>query len=265
MLHVLYYLIVYPIELLLEIVFSLLRDVFDDPGLSIIGVSIVVNLLLLPLYKRAERISQTEKNKQEKMRAAVDHIKKAFKGDERFMMLQAYYRKQDYHPLYSLRSSLPLLLQIPFFVAAYHFLSNLSRLSGRVFLNIMDLGKPDSMVVIPNICLNMYSEKHLAEQLTVSIPSMGETIYPPMRILSGFSINILPIVMTLINIVSIIVYTKGSPLKEKIQLYVMAVLFLVLLYKSPSGLVLYWTMNNIFSLAKNILLVYNVKKFFEER
>ena len=32
----------------------------------------------------------------------------------------------------------------------------------------------------------------------------------------------------------------------------MAVIFLVLLYNSPSGLVVYWTCNNIFSLVKNI-------------
>ena len=59
--------------------------------------------------------------------------------------------------------------------------------------------------------------------------------------------------MTLINIVSIVIYTRGAPLKEKLQLGAMALIFLVLLYDSPSGLVIYWTMNNVFSLVKNIL------------
>ncbi len=58
--------------------------------------------------------------------------------------------------------------------------------------------------------------------------------------------------MTLVNVISSIIYTKGFPLREKIQLHVMAVLFLVLLYNSPSGLVLYWTLNNVFSLIKNL-------------
>jgi hypothetical protein len=57
--------------------------------------------------------------------------------------------------------------------------------------------------------------------------------------------------MTLINIVSGAVYTKGFPLGDKVQLYGMAAIFLVLLYNSPAGLVLYWTCNNIFSLVKN--------------
>ncbi|MBR4426786.1 MAG: sulfatase-like hydrolase/transferase, partial [Spirochaetales bacterium] len=46
----------------------------------------------------------------------------------------------------------------------------------------------------------------------------------------------------------------GFSVKEKVQLYGMAAIFLVLLYNSPSGLVLYWTMNNLFSLLKNIFM-----------
>ena len=71
--------------------------------------------------------------------------------------------------------------------------------------------------------------------------------------IGGLSINLLPVLMTVINIISSSIYTKGAPLKEKVQLYGMALLFLVLLYDSPSGLVLYWTANNTFSLIKNII------------
>jgi hypothetical protein len=59
--------------------------------------------------------------------------------------------------------------------------------------------------------------------------------------------------MTLINCAASLVYTRGLGLKDKVQLYGMAGIFLLLLYNSPSGLVLYWTANNVFSLVKNIL------------
>ena len=218
MFSALYTLIIYPIELFLEVIFSIIYDLRPSACLAIIGVSLVVNFLLLPLYNRADRISQEERQRQDSMQNWVKHIRNSFTGDERFMMLQAYYRKQDYHPLYSLRSSISLLLQIPFFIAAYHFLSHLSLLKGYPFHFIKDLGEPDGLISAGNL-----------------------------------SINLLPILMTCINIISIIVYTKGSSLREKLQLYIMAILFLVLLYDSPSGLVIYWTMNNIFSLAKNIV------------
>ncbi len=65
--------------------------------------------------------------------------------------------------------------------------------------------------------------------------------------------------MTLINCIAGAVYTRGFAFKEKAQLYGMALLFLVLLYNSPAGLVLYWTLNNVFSLLKNIY--YKIKIF----
>jgi hypothetical protein len=59
--------------------------------------------------------------------------------------------------------------------------------------------------------------------------------------------------MTFINVISGAVYTRGFKLKDKLQVFGIAAVFLVLLYNSPAGLVLYWTCNNIFSLIKNIL------------
>lgn len=219
MLSLLYYTIIYPIELLLEICFTLIHRISGNPGIAIIGVSIVISFLLLPLYLRADAIQAEERQRQEKMKFWSDHIKKAFRGDERIMMLSVYYRKMDYHPLYSLRSSISLLLQIPFFMAAYHFLSNLNLLNGTSFLCIQDLGSPDGLLKI-----------------------------------GALTINILPILMTLINCIATVIYTRGTPLKDNIQIYVLAGLFLILLYTSPSGLVLYWTMNNVFSLVKNMVL-----------
>ena len=59
--------------------------------------------------------------------------------------------------------------------------------------------------------------------------------------------------MTIINCVSGAIYSQGhDSIREKIQIYASALIFLVLLYQSPAGLVLYWTMNNLLSLVKNI-------------
>ncbi|MBQ8956125.1 MAG: YidC/Oxa1 family membrane protein insertase [Lachnospiraceae bacterium] len=201
---VLYNLIVYPIELIVEVVFSTINGLCRNPGIAILGVSFVVSILVLPLYTQADAIQDEERKKQEKLSYWVGHIKKTFKGDERFMMLSAYYRKENYHPLYSLRSSISLLLQVPFFIAAYHFLSNLELLNGKSFWLIRDLGKPDGLLTV-----------------------------------GAFTINVLPVLMTLINYCASYIYTRGFPLKDKLQPYILALIFLVLLYGSPSGLVLY--------------------------
>ena len=213
----LYDLIIGPIELLLETIFSVFYTSTYRVGPSIVALSVAVNLLVFPLYRRADAMQEEERARLEKLKPGVDHIKKVFKGDERFMMLQTYYRQNNYKQYYSLRGSLSLLLQIPFFIAAYNFLSNLFLLNGASYKFIPDLGKPDGLLSI-----------------------------------AGIHINLMPVLMTAINIVSGMIYTKGAPLKSKLQLYGMALIFLVLLYDSPSGLVLYWTLNNLFSLGKNI-------------
>jgi len=123
----------------------------------------------------------------------------------------------------ALRSTLSLLIQIPFFIAAYHFLSSLESLKGASFLFINDLGSPDALL----------------------------------------SFNVLPVIMTVINLISGYIYAKDYDLKEKLQLFGMSAIFLILLYNSPSALVLYWTFNNIFSLIKNIIHRYkNPGKIF---
>ncbi len=222
----LYNLIIGPLELLFEVVFSLSSRVIDHPGLSIILLSLAVNFLVLPLYKQADAMQAEERDTEEKLRPWVTHIKKTFKGDERFMILQTYYRQNHYKPTNALKGSLSLLLEIPFFMAAYNFLSELQLLNGVSFGPIQDLGAPDEMLVI-----------------------------------AGCTIHVLPILMTAINLISGYIYTKGFPLKSKIQLYAMALIFLVFLYESPSGLVFYWTLNNLFSLFKNIFYKLKNPKF----
>lgn len=215
--NILYSTLIGPLQLFFEVVYSIAYRVIGNEGLSIIVLSLAMNFLVLPLYKRADEVQAEERAIEAKLKRGVDHIKKTFHGDDRMMMLQTYYRQNNYSPVDSLKGSVSLLLEIPFFIAAYRFLSGLEILQGVSFGPIADLGMPDNMLV-----------------------------------LGSFSINILPILMTIINIISSSIYSKGLPLKSKIQLYAMACIFLVFLYNSPAGLVFYWTLNNLFSLVKTV-------------
>jgi YidC/Oxa1 family membrane protein insertase len=217
MIDLLYNIIIYPIILILEFSFVFSQKLFKESGISIIFISLVISILLLPLYAVAEKWQQIERNIQKNLKPKLEKIKAAFKGDEQYMILSTYYRQNHYHPIYTLRSTFGLLIQIPFFIGAYSFLSHLEIIKNIPFLFIRDIGSPDGLFSI-----------------------------------GSFSINLLPIAMTLINCLSGVIYSKGLPIKEKIQIYLIALIFLILLYNMPSALVLYWTMNNIFSVLKNI-------------
>ncbi len=215
--ELIYMVFIGPLELLFEIVYGIFYRYFYNPGLAIFFLSLVINILVLPLYRRADAMQKQAENIDAKLRDGVAHIKKTFSGDEKMMVLQTYYRQNHYKPADALKGSVPLLLQIPFFIAAYQFLSHLEILDGVSLGPIADLSRPDGMLVI-----------------------------------GGITINLLPILMTAINIIASVLYSKGSPVKTKIQLYGMALFFLVFLYGSPSGLVFYWTLNNLFSLFKQM-------------
>ena len=104
-LSMLYTLIISPLELLFEVIFEVANKIIGNAGLSIIFLSLAVNFLVLPLYKRADELQAEERDIQAKMAPRIKQIKSSFQGDERFMMLQEYYRINHYKPIYALKSS----------------------------------------------------------------------------------------------------------------------------------------------------------------
>ena len=216
---IIYHIVIYPLELIYELIYSLVMRIVPIPGVSIIILSIFINTLLVPIYKLIDEIQKEQYEKEKKLSFWISHIKRNFHGDERFLMLKTYYRQNDYNQLSTLKGALPLMLELPFFIGAYHFLTSLNQLEGVPFLFIRNLAMPDGLINV-----------------------------------AGMSINIMPVFMTVINLVSVGVFTDKKSIRDKVTMYLVAVVFLIILYDSASGLVLYWTMNNIFTLIKNIVL-----------
>lgn len=223
--NIFYLIVVKPIELIIELVFSILNSNLSNVGISIIFTSIIINTLWLPFYLRANKIQVLNKQKQESLDKWSKHIKKYFKGDEQYMILDAYYRENNYKVWYQIKSLIPLLLELPFMIAGYHFFSNLM-IEDKSFWFISDLTKADGLISI-----------------------------------NGIVINILPLLMTLINIISSFIYANTKNRKEIIQSVIIALFFLVILYPCPSALLIYWICNNLYSLIKNCYLcIFKAKK-----
>ena len=211
---ILYTLFIQPLESLMAWLYASFYALTGNYGFSIILLSLTVNTILLPLYAIADRLKDNEKKEKEKMADELENISN-YSGAEKHYYIREIYRRHGYHPLKSLRVALGFLIQVPFFIAAYQFLGHYGNFSGVGFLFIKDLSRPDAL-------------------------------------LKG--INIFPFVMTGINLISAFVFTRGIDKSEKLQLYGLSALFLVLLYNSPAALVFYWTMSNVFSLGKSWFL-----------
>ena len=152
------------------------------------------------------------------MKPKIEEFKSVYKGYELHLYIKNVHRRNNYRPIYALRGLVSLLIQIPFFIGAYTFLSNYAGFAGVSFVFIKDLADPDRLIK-----------------------------------LGDYTINLLPFIMTLANLAAGYVYAKGKGLTEKLTIVIVALFFLVILYKSPASLLVYWTCSNIFSLVKNLI------------
>lgn len=209
---------IFPLRFLMDLVLRGSVAITGSVGGSILVLSIIVNTALLPLYYLAEKWQNRERDIQRAMAPDLAAIKQSSTGEDRYNRTAALYKEHGYHPVKSLRTSFGFLIQVPFFIAAYTLLSHNPLLEGVPFLFLKDLGAVDGIIGIGSL-----------------------------------SINLMPILMTVFNLISSSVYAKNLTKGEKAKLGFVALLFLVLLYNSPSGLVLYWTLNNIYSLVKNLI------------
>jgi YidC/Oxa1 family membrane protein insertase len=191
-------------------------------GLAILLLSFAISVLLLPIFIFIEKAKKKDDVVKQRMKPVLEEIKRSYKGQERYYYIRTLQRQHNYSSFRALIPILSLLLQIPFFIAAYQFLENFEPLSGVGFLFIKDLSIPDAL-------------------------------------LGG--IHFLPILMTLVNLLTAYFYTRHGNASERKQMAAVAGVFLILLYNFPSSLVLYWTMNNVFSFFR--LFVTNPEAFKE--
>lgn len=212
-----YIIFIQPIEWAMSWILSMAYGYGGSYGIAILFLSLVVNFFLIPLYLLSDRWMEEERGIKAKMSSKLKEIKMVFSGHERFMMTRRLYKINNYHPLMAVRNGVGLFIQIFFFIAAYLLLIDHDELRSSSFLIFNDLSMPDGLLNI-----------------------------------GGLSINLMPFIMTAANLASAYVHTSNHSKKAKLQIYLIAVFFFILLYSMPLALVLYWTMNNIFSLVKNL-------------
>ena len=207
--------------LLIEGLLIQINHILGDWGWSIIVLSLVMKLLLMPVSLLTLKLQRSVSKNQTLLAPKLAKIKQQYKGEQAHNEMMAAHKELGITPFYSLKPLFSNFIQIPILVAIFNTLGEMSELEGQAFLWIQDLSVPDTLF-----------------NLGFAIPLLG----------SGF--NLLPILMTLITLMSTIFYqNKWAPesetRKQKINLYLMAFAFFVLFYPFPAAMVLYWAMANV--------------------
>lgn len=204
-------------QILLQLLEFLYRLVHNW-GWAIVIFSIVVYLVLFPLSMKQMRSMKDMQALQPK----IEELRKNYKDNPQKLNkeIMELYRLHKVNPF---GGCLPLILQMPIFFALYQALLRSAFLKGASFLWIKDLSEPDRLFLLP-----------------VSLPLLGNEV------------NILPIVMAIGMFVqqkiSMVSTTSEAAEQQKMMLILFPLMFGVIFYKMPSGLVLYWFINSTLTL-----------------
>ncbi|MBI4395302.1 MAG: membrane protein insertase YidC [Candidatus Omnitrophica bacterium] len=190
-------------------------------GWAIILITFALKLLFTPLTHMSFESMKKMQALQPKMKA----LQEQHKGDQARLSqeMMGLYKKHKVNPM---GGCLPMVLQIPVFIAFYQVLSQTAELKGEPFIFwIKDLSEVDRAWTLP-----------------FSLPFLGDAV------------NVLPLLM-LGSMVwqQRLTPATGTPEQQKMMMF-MPIIFGFVFYSLPSGLVLYWFVNNILSIFHQLFI-----------
>lgn len=204
-----------------------INDYTHNYGIAIIVLTIVIKLLFWPLTHK----SYASMKEMQRIQPRIKQIREKFKNDReqlnREMML--LYKTHKVNPL---GGCLPMVLQIPVFFALYKALLDSIELRHAPFIFwLKDLSAPDYLLRFP-----------------AGVSFFGIEGIGPLPLLMGASMVIQQKMTP----------SMGDPTQAKVMM-LMPIFFTFLFISFPSGLVLYWLINNVLSIVQQIYINSKVK------
>lgn len=181
---------------------KLTNKVTRNYGIDIIVMSILIKIIFLPLTQ----ISMKSMKEMQKVQPEMNRLRETYKNDKARLQqeIMLLYKRRKINPM---SGCLPMLIQIPVFIALYNALQNAIEMRHAPFFWwIKDLSAKDPIYITPLI--------------------MGATMVLQQKMTP----------------------TSADPTQAKMFM-LMPIMFTFLFLSFPSGLVLYWLVNNVLSIA----------------
>lgn len=199
------------ISKLLLALMTAIHEWVPNYGLTIILVTVLIKLLMWPLTAASVRSSR----RMSQLQAPLQALRERHKDNPQRMQQESMKLFKE-HRVNPASGCLPILFQIPIFLGLFWMLKSASELRFAPFLWVSDLSLPDTVATV-----------------------------------FGLPINIMPLFMgvTMILQMRFSPTPTTDPVQQKIFQF-MPILFLVICYNFPSGLVLYWTAQNVLTIVQ---------------
>jgi len=198
-----------------------INKLFGNLGWSLVIFSLLTKIVFMPLT-----IKSTESmKKMQQLTPKLNELKVKFKDKPELMQkeMMKLYRENKVNPM---GGCFPLLLQMPFFFALYSAL-----------IDSIDLWRAPFIFWMKDL-------------------SMPDTVFS----YSGFDLNILPIIMTVSTFLQQKLSTVDTGGQQKMMMMMMPFIFIFIFWSMPSGLVLYWALQNIFQILHQLFINFRAKK-----
>jgi YidC/Oxa1 family membrane protein insertase len=195
---------------------DLLHQLLGNWGWAIIVLVVLLKAAFYGLNASAYRSMA----KMKAVNPRIQELRERYKDKPQQMQqeMMRIYKEEKINPL---GSCLPIFLQMPFFMGLYWVLLSSVEMRGAPWvLWIHDLSKPDSLF------------GHL----------LGAPIGP------------LPLLMTLSSLLQVWLNPQPADPVQAKMMWIMPLAFSVMFFFFPSGLVLYWLVNNILSIAQQWMI-----------
>jgi YidC/Oxa1 family membrane protein insertase len=190
-------------------------DLIPNYGIAIIIVTILIKLLFWPLTRK----SYKSMKEMQKLQPQVAKVREKYKDDKQRQQqeIMQLYKTYKVNPM---GGCLPMVVQIPVFIAFYKVLGSAIELRHAPFmLWINDLSAPDRL--FPQLGIPW------VEGIPVLTLLMGASMFIQQKMTP----------------------TTGDPTQAKMMM-LMPVVFTFMFISFPSGLVLYWLVNNLLSIGQ---------------
>ena len=213
--------VMYPIKTGLLWGLNALEKIVRNYGVAIMLLTIIVRCIFWPItHKGTESM-----RKMQALQPQMKEIQAKFKDNPQRMQQETmkFYKENKVNPM---GGCLPMLVQIPVFIALFVVLRSAIELRFSKFLWIRDLSEPE------NLFAGMFT-----------IPIVGWN-----------SLNILPILMSATMVwQQKLTPAAGDPQQQKMMAIMMPIMMLFFFYTMPSGLVLYWTTSNLIMIIQMLI------------
>jgi len=217
-----------PLEKLLKWLLMGFHRIIPNYGIAIIFLTLLIKILFFPLTKKGSEATL----RMQALAPKIKELQEKYKGNPQKLNQEMgnFYKQEGYNPL---SGCLPMLLQLPIFIAMYQLFNNHFDLRGAEFIPgwIPDLSIPEFIVKFPG---------------DFRLPLLGWTalralpfIYVGSQLLYG-KVTQMP--------------GQQSNTQMKMMLYVMPIVFFFVLYNVPSGLLIYWIFSNLLTLVQQVII-----------